>query len=485
MFTRALAVAALTSQLTVTAFAAPLPQQAVRQDNAGAATARRLAAIRDQPLLLRAFLREMPKGGDLHSHLTGAVYAESYLRWAAEDNLCLATTTMTIVAGTCDAQAGRPPMTLVLQNAALYSQAIDAMSMRNWNPAASGHDHFFATFAKFGPAATRTGDMLAEVASRAASEHVSYLEVMLSPAATTAAQFARDIGWDSDLARFQDRLLAAGFREAVRTEARQRLDGAETRQREVLRCASAQPDPGCTTTIRYVSQVLRGAPPQRVFADILAGFELATFDPRVISINLVQAEDDPTAVRDFSLHMSMIDFLHVRYPRVPITLHAGELIEGLVPPEALRSHVRQSIETGHARRIGHGIDLMDEDDPLRLLRGLAAKNVLIETALTSNEQILGVAGKRHPLALYLKYGVPVALVTDDLGVSRSSHTQEFQKAVEDQGLDYPTLKRLVRNSLEYAFADPTTKKRLQADLEGAFSVFEQRMSQSSAPIPAR
>src|SRR5437867_4791910 len=368
MFTRALAVAVLTSQLTVTAFAAPLPQQAVRQDNAGAATARRLAAIRDQPLLLRAFLREMPKGGDLHSHLTGAVYAESYLRWAAEDNLCLATTTMTIVAGTCDAQAGQPPMTVVLQNSALYNQAIDAMSMRNWDPATSGHDHFFAAFAKFGPAATRIGDMLAEVAGRAAAERLSYLELMLSPAATTAARFARDIGWDADLAQLRDRLFAAGFREAVRTEARQRLDSAEARQREVLRCASRQPDPGCTTTVRYVAQVLRAAPPQRVFADILAGFELATFDPRVVSINLVQAEDDPTAVGDFSLHMSMIDFLHGRYPSVPITLHAGELVEGLVPPEALRSHVRQSIEAGHARRIGHGIDLMDEDDPLTLLR---------------------------------------------------------------------------------------------------------------------
>ena len=25
----------------------------------------------------------MPKGGDLHSHLSGAVYAESYIQWAA------------------------------------------------------------------------------------------------------------------------------------------------------------------------------------------------------------------------------------------------------------------------------------------------------------------------------------------------------------------------------------------------------------------
>src|SRR3984893_9814053 len=142
-----------------------------------AITARRLAAIRGNPSLLLAFLREMPKGGDLHSHLSGAVYAESYLRWAAEDTLCFATAAMAIVAGTCDANAGRPPVSAVLQNAALYGQALDAMSMRNWNPALNGHDHFFSTFAKLGPSSSRLGDMLAEVASRAAAEHVSYLEL--------------------------------------------------------------------------------------------------------------------------------------------------------------------------------------------------------------------------------------------------------------------------------------------------------------------
>ena len=34
-------------------------------------------------------LQRMPKGGDLHNHLSGAVYAESYLRWAAQDGKCI------------------------------------------------------------------------------------------------------------------------------------------------------------------------------------------------------------------------------------------------------------------------------------------------------------------------------------------------------------------------------------------------------------
>ena len=69
--------------------------------------------------------------------------------------------------------------------------------------------------------------------------------------------------------------------------------------------------------------------------------------------------------------------------------------------------------------------------------------------------------------------MPVALVTDDAGVSRSTHTQEFAKAVEEQGVDYRTLKGMARNSLEFAFADAATKARLKSDLETAFRAFEQ------------
>jgi adenosine deaminase len=39
-------------------------------------TARYMDSVRSQPPLLLAFLRRMPKGGDLHNHLSGAIYAE-------------------------------------------------------------------------------------------------------------------------------------------------------------------------------------------------------------------------------------------------------------------------------------------------------------------------------------------------------------------------------------------------------------------------
>ncbi|OLC48252.1 MAG: hypothetical protein AUH43_09900 [Acidobacteria bacterium 13_1_40CM_65_14] len=485
---RRLSVTAVVLVLAIVGTAAQ-PQRTARADSAEAATAKRFAAIRNDPLALLAFLREMPKGGDLHNHLSGAVYAEKFLRWGADDKLCLATTAIAIVA--CDGKTPQVPLADVMENqstySALYNQAIDALSMRHWPETVNGHDHFFQAFAKFGSTSSKTGEMLADVTSRAAAERVSYLELMLTPAGTAAFAASQNVAWDATipltqlLPQVRDRIMDGGkFSAAVKAEALDRLTKAEARRRDLLKCGTPAEDAGCGVTVRYIAQVGRGGALAQVFALMLAGFELASAATPVVSLNLVQAEDDPNALGNFRLHMSMLDFLHARYPTVPITLHAGELTEGLVPPDALRFHIRESVVNGHAARIGHGVDIFNEDDPFALLRDMAAKKVLVEIALSSNDHILGVKGKRHPLRMYLQHGVPVTLVTDDMGVARSSHTQEYLKAVEEQDLDYPTLKRMVRNSIEYAFADSATKARLKSDLESALTAFE-RLQSARAP----
>jgi adenosine deaminase len=51
----------------------------------------------------------------------------------------------------------------------------------------------------------------------------------------------------------------------------------------------------------------------------------------------------------------------------------------------------------------------------------------------------------------LRGGVPVSLATDDEAIVRSELTWYFRRAVEGYGVDYRTLKRMVRDSLEHAF----------------------------------
>jgi len=222
--------------------------------------------------------------------------------------------------------------------------------------------------------------------------------------------------------------------------------------RSRLNCGTGEPRPGCAVTVRYLYQVLRGLAPEAVFAQTVLGFELASSDPRFLGLNLVMPEDWYVPMRDFELHMKMLDYLHGVYPKVHISLHAGELALGLVPPEGVGFHIRDSIERGHAERIGQGVDIMNERDPVALLRRMAQQGVLVEICLTSNDLILGIRGNDHPLPIYLKYGVPVSLATDDEGVLRSDLTHEFLQAAETYDfLSYRDLKRTVRLSLEHSF----------------------------------
>src|SRR5260221_42785 len=287
-------------------------------------TARYFESVRNQPLLLHAFLQQMPKGGDLHNHLSGAVYAESYIKWAAQDGLCVDSNALALTQPPCDPANGKPSATAALQDPTLYGHLLDAFSMRQFHSGPeSGHDHFFATFGKFGAA-----------------------------------------------------------------------------------------------TNNHTAEVL--------------------------------AEDWYVPVHDFNLHMRVLDFLHGLCPKVHVTLHAGELTPQLVSPEEL-FHVRASIVQGHAERIGHGVDVMQEADPEALLRMMVQKGILVEVCLTSNDVILNVTGSHHPLPMYLKYGVHVALATDDPGVSRGDITQEYQRAAETYHLSYLDLKMFARASLEYSF----------------------------------
>jgi hypothetical protein len=170
-----------------------------------------------------------------------------------------------------------------------------------------------------------------------------------------------------------------------------------------------------------------------------------------VALNLVQAEDSLPSTQNFAVQMEMLRFLRPLYPGAHVTLHAGELAPGLVPPEGLRSHVRDSVEIGGAERIGHGVDVLHETAPYDLLREMARRQVMVEICLTSNDLILGVRGREHPLATYLLYGVPVALATDDEGVARSEISREYLKAAEEQGLGYLQLKAMARTSLQHAF----------------------------------
>ncbi|MFF5147791.1 adenosine deaminase [Streptomyces sp. NPDC013157] len=412
-----------------------------------------LASLRAQapdPRALRRFFLKLPKGGDLHNHLFGAVRTEYLIALAAGDGLCIDTATLTAVVPPCG--PGTRPAADARGDRDFREAILRAWSMYGFPPDRSGHDHFFATFDTFGLVPARhPGKVLAEVADSVAAQHQFYLETMVNPASDRAEQLADEVGWDPDLPEMYARLVADGRLDEVVAEARRATDEAEAGFRAAARCGTDRPRPGCRLTVRYVYQAFRGESRERVFTELALGMRLAETDPRFLAVNLVQPEDGPVALADYTVQMRMVRFLHTVYPSAHVTLHAGELRPGLVDPEDLRFHVREAVDIAGAERVGHGVDLRHEDDWQRTARTMAARRIAVEVPFTSNAQILGVRGAAHPFDTYRSYGVPVVLATDDPGVSRTDISHEYQYAAETYGLTYPELKDLARASLEYAF----------------------------------
>jgi adenosine deaminase len=334
----------------------------------------------------------------------------------------------------------------------------------------SGHDQFFATFDRFGALdKSHAGEWLDEVATRAASQNEQYLEIMQTPSFFELAPLWNSLGWPAtpagakpdpegdatgtsraELDALRTKLLAGGLRDEVALDVKE-FDDALAARKRIEHCGEASAAPACAVKIRFLYQVLRANPPQQVFAQTLLAFEVASADANVVGLNFVQPEDATLSMSEYNRQMHMLDYLQRIYPKVHISLHAGELAPGLVPPEGLKFHVREAVELGHAERIGHGVDVMYERNPRALLREMADRHVMVEINLTSNDAILGVVPPHHPLPEYRAAHVPVALSTDDEGVSRIDLTHEYVRAAMEYGLGYLDLKAMARTSMEHSF----------------------------------
>jgi adenosine deaminase len=426
---------------------------------------------------LYAFLAPMPKGADLHMHLSGAVYAETFLREAVEQGLCVDPAALSLAAPDKDRACGKGEVAanFILKNQHLYDALVDNLSMRGFvpTPGVTGHDQFFATFARFG-AAKNPGQWLDEVATRAAAQNEQYLEIMQTPPFSHASGLGYKLGWPADatehitrdqLAALRTRLLADGLKDEVPTDLND-LQSSLNARNSIEHCDRDSTGPNaqaCRIQIHFLYQILRAFPPEQVFAQTLLGFEVVDAalkanpsSPLVVGINFVQPEDDRRAMADYHLQMQMLDYLHSVYPNVKLSLHAGELAPGIVPPEGMKFHIREAIDLGHASRIGHGVDVMYETDAAALLKQMAEQHIMVEINLTSNDGILGVKGIDHPLHSYIAAHVPFALSTDDEGVNRSDLTREYVKAAFDQNLTYSDLKRSARTALEHSFLAGTS-----------------------------
>lgn len=442
-----------------------------------------LNEMRQDVPMLRQFFQRMPKGGDLHHHFSGSIYAETLLECAMARNFWLHTQSLEVQPPSFR-PAGKDRKhwrrLSQLQAQGLMESYYDRL-LRKWSvfqyeyntTALPPHPHFFSTFPAFLPIVDSClVEGLLEIKRRAMAQHIAYVETMFMPI-QHRVQPAET--WNQKL------LVASADSSAVMTlleqlwkdvQAHPDYQPALQRHNRLVRSLhdAYTPDEEAFV-IRYQNYVLRTLPPAQVFADLALGFASAQAESLIVGVNIVAPENHPTAMRDYGLHMLFYRFLRRKFPEVKFAVHAGELTLNLVKPEDLTWHIEQAVHVAGASRIGHGTGIAWENP--ELARFMAQQGIPVEINLSSNRFILGIAPEAHPLSLWRYADTPIVLCTDDEGVLRSQLSEEYVLLYRHHNFSYTQIKQLAFNALEYSFLkEPALKARLLAKLEDDFARFE-------------
>lgn len=442
--------------------------------------------IRNNEAALTAFFSQMPKGGDLHHHYGGAIYAEPLLERAITENFFVNTETMKVAKER--PTFGKWEQFSTLQSRGeldLYKQKImQKWSVKDYNNVDYPSDKlFFETFDKLWPAADGNFEQgLLELKNRAIKENVSYIETQLSTIPcnintgnlnkfndalrkTAVSKNEKNIFW------LLDTMYNYLLQEGIADDAKKFNINFVEKLHNRLQIDDSR------FTMRYQNFVLRFMEPVDLFKNFMLAFISADNSPLIAGVNIVSPEDGETSLKDYWLHMIMFKYFHSRYPNVKYALHAGELTLGLVQPEDLTWHIRAAVYTAKANRIGHGVDIAYEDSCYNLLRYMSKNKIPIEINLVSNEFILKVKENRHPITLYKEFRVPIVISSDDAGVLRTNMTEQFVLlAKRYKDFSYSDIKQFVYNSINYSFIkDLDLKKQLLKDLDNRFKAFESNL----------
>lgn len=437
--------------------------------------------------MLKLFFTRMPKGGDLHHHYTGSIYAETYLDWVEKKGWQINSCTLKIVKTHECGECASLTVPQLIANNTLYRKLLTLWSDKDYGD--YYHDqpppdsNFFSTFGYFGTVSNEyMDDGLNLLKQRAINENVSYLETMLASVPVKSADYFAP--------EEADKLIQALRAAPSPGEIGKLLDQiAKTLGRNDKFIATINSYITTATAyhrsidndefkMRFQTYASRVNDPLQVFMSLYAGFIASDKSPLIVGVNLVAPENNNVALADYTLHMQMFAYLHKQYPNVNRSLHAGELTLGMVEPAHLLFHIRQAVEIAHAQRIGHGVDLPYEQNATELLEKLK-NSVAIEINLTSNQFILGVANNEHPYLLYAGYGVPLVISTDDSGVSRNNLSGEYVLLASRYHPSYARIKEYAYNSIKYAFLSAADKLSANKVLDSKFARFEMEMADLS------
>ncbi|MCP3675657.1 MAG: adenosine deaminase [Gammaproteobacteria bacterium] len=217
-------------------------------------------------------------------------------------------------------------------------------------------------------------------------------------------------------------------------------------------------------TVRFQSDLLRflpGAEKRLVF-----NYQFVDANPDLwVGINMVGREDHPNGQP--KRFMATMKKMKKKYPDIKASIHAGE-------SEERNFNVRDTLMMG-ADRIGHGVNLIYDK---KTMQSMEHSRHLIEINLISNlllEYVDDYAS--HPFPTYLRSGIPVTLSTDDRGMWDSTMTDEYFVATTEFDLSWQEIKLLITNSIQYGFMDEQIKSKMLSELITRLESFEKQLKE--------
>lgn len=481
-------------------------------------------SIKNNLAELRKFFAEMPKGGDLHNHLTGSAYAETYFEVACKNNMYADLNT-----GKLYKSDAKPTVDVVqlsenmdnLHNVRMT--LIDKWSIRNFQPykcALGPDEYFFGEFGLFSAATDKENlkRYAHELKLRAKEENILYLEIMgTSPSVPSTAYLDKD-EYDRITEELKNLSVQFNKKDNAECEIRTIVDEIITKWEGCKEIQSAvknyinditEIDNGFTdnegnekvspfdttlyhkddVSVRYQGYASRTKDPILVLAQLYIVHKAMLESDLIVGCNIVAAENSENSMIYYKAHMIMFDCLRkklwedkqidtdssvISIPNsINTSLHAGELTIGLIRPEHLTYHIGDALLIGRADRIGHGVDIPFEHKKEYLLNYMASQKIPVEINLTSNEFILGAQNDEHPFMIYKNAGVPLIICTDDPGILRTSLTEEYALAAYRYKLSLDEIRQMSRNAIEYSFLpDGNMKNDLLTIFDNKMDAFE-------------
>jgi len=404
-----------------------------------------------RPAELYSFLYALPKGGDLHNHLGGAIRSEWWYAIATDPARNGGDTFYTRTKFTAGIDTGVPLVLYHTIRRYAYEQ-LDAArradytrldqltpeykqgwldSLRLDRPG-EGRDEFFTWIWP------RTGQLHQNLAVGC--------EILVETMKAFGAEGLRYLETQQGAMGFTDNDGALISAEQAAQVMRERL---------------ARPDALATgVTVRLQYTVLRFAPRAEDQLEKIYQFVDANRDLWV-GINMAGIEENGKGYP--ARFLEKYRELRRTHPTLALSIHAGEM-------DGPDTHIRDTLLLG-ATRIGHAVNLLKDPDTLLLLQN--SRRVLVEVNLISNRLLEYTPDlATNPFPEFLRTGVPVCLNTDDRGMWDSNMTDEYYTAVTNYNLSWAELVQLGRNSLTYSFVQPEVKAKLLADYEAAVVAFE-------------